>query len=117
MYKKINLHLGPTPIQATLVTDELCTCGKKYIHAPVGKQYVADLKSVRWVKWQCHGCGKESAIRIIDIWDERLIPEWFPLACLDIDAGIPFTPVPQNWEKVKDNKAAPAHRLPTERVA
>jgi hypothetical protein len=116
MYQKIDITVGPTLIQAKLESVSVCSCGKRLITTPVGTRYNADLKSVRWVKFQCFGCGKEQEIRVIDVWSKLCIPYWFPLACLDIDAMISFAPKPANWEVIEGNKVAPAHRLPSVRV-
>lgn len=116
MHQQIDIHVGPTIIQAKLESTSVCSCKKPLITSPVGTRYNADLKSVRWVKFQCFGCGKEQEIRVIDVWSKLLTPYWFPLACLDIDAMISFAPKPERWEPVEGNKVAPAHRLPSVRV-
>lgn len=114
MYKKIDIHVGPTLVRARLVEFSVCSCGYRHIRGEVkrGKQYDADIKSVRWARFQCFGCGKVTDIRVIDIWDELLIPTWFPLCLLDIDAKIPIALKPEKWEPVKDNMVAPALRRP-----
>lgn len=114
MYRKIDIHVGPTLVTATLEKRNVCDCGMNIVRdeAPIGTEFNADLKSVRWVKFVCHGCGKKFVIRIIDVWGVLLTPQWFPLACLDIDAGIPYAPIPTEWRPVKDNMVAPAHGLP-----
>lgn len=119
MYKQIDIHVGPTLVVAKLVKQHVCSCKHPMISTGslLGKRYDADLKSTRWVKFQCFGCGKKQIIRVIDVWSELLIPQWFPLAMLDIDARIPITAKPENWEPVKDNLVAPAHRAPVVRTA
>ena len=114
MYRKIDIHIGPSLIRARLVAFSVCKCGHRHINEGVryGKQYDADIKSVRWVRFQCFGCGKVLEIRVIDIWDATLTPMWFPLCLLDIDAKIPIAAKPMNWQPVKDNAVAPAQRRP-----
>ena len=121
MYRKngkwvpeVDLHIGPTLAVARLEKRSVCTCGMNIVKndTPVGMSYDVDLKSVRWTKFRCGGCGKEFLMRVIDVWNSFLTPQWFPLACLDLDAGIPYAPLPENWEKVKENMVAPAHYVP-----
>ena len=113
-YQKIDIHIGPTIAIARLENKRLCQCGMLYIKkdVPIGTAYRVDLRSVRWVKFQCKGCGKEFPTRLIDVWDELLIPHWFPLECLDLDAVIPLAPLPLKWEPVANGLVAPAHAIP-----
>lgn len=115
MYRKIDLHIGPTLVQTKLTQHHVCDCKKPIISTEVkiGARYNVDLKSVRWVRFQCFGCGKITEIRVIDVWTPLLIPQWFPLQCLELDAAIALAPKPLQWEPVKENKVAPAHAIPT----
>lgn len=114
MYKKIDMHLGPTLAVTRLVQHHICECRFPLINedVKVGTRYDVDLKSTRWAKFTCGGCGKEKQIRVIDVWTRLLTPMWFPLTCLEIDAAIPYAPMPEKWIPVKENKLAPAHGIP-----
>jgi hypothetical protein len=114
MYRKIDMHIGPTIAQTRLVQHHVCDCKMPVVNKEVreGTRYNVDLKSVRWVKFVCGGCGKESEIRVIDVWTPLLTPMWYPLECLEIDAAIPLAPKPEKWMPVKDNKVLPAHGVP-----
>jgi hypothetical protein len=113
-YKKIDIHMGPQICLARLENPKLCDCGFHFIKEEirVGKEYFVDLKSVRWAKFQCGGCGKIFPVRLIDVWFDALTVQWLPLGCLDIDAAIPYAPLPTQWEPVKDNKVSPPWRKP-----
>lgn len=114
MYKKIDMHIGPTLARTRLAQHHVCGCRMPIVKedVKVGTHYDVDLRSVRWVKFQCGGCGKVSEIRVIDVWTRLLVPMWYPLACLEIDAAIPYAPKPSQWERTTDNKVAPAHAMP-----
>lgn len=113
-YRRIDITVGPKIFIARLETRKVCECGADFIQTsvPLKKRYAVDLRSVRWVKFLCHSCGRETPIRLIDVWSELLVPAWFPLGCLDVDLAIPLTPIPDNWMPVKNNLVAPAHGHP-----
>jgi hypothetical protein len=114
-YQKINIEIGPTLMEAELITDEVCECGMKCIKSEIsiGTKYQVDLKSIRWVRYQCFGCGKTIELRVIDAWNSLLVAQWTFLDCLDIGQVIPIIkPEGKNWTTVKDNSLAPAHHCP-----
>lgn len=117
MYKKIDMHVGPVIAQAKLVQKHVCSCRMPLVKTEIGTRYGIDLKSVRWVKFLCFGCGKEQPILVIDVWNELLVPQWFPLECLDVAAKIPCPPMPARWEKVEENMVSPAQRKPSELIS
>jgi len=113
------MHLGPALVPGRLERHSVCACGREFIKrtTPLGKYYDADVKSVRWAKLECAGCGKIQEIRIVDIWDrEGFSVMWFPLAVLDLDIAIKGPKKPASWEKVYDNKLAPALPIPESKV-
>lgn len=115
---KIDIHVGPQIVVGRLEQKSICDCGLSIVNDDValGKQYDVDIKSVRWVKFQCKGCGKEFPVRVIDAWNSWLVPQWFFLDLLDIGAAIRCTPLPAKWEPVRNNMVAPAHGLPGGRI-
>lgn len=115
MYRKINIEISPTLVVGRLDRKYLCACKKPFFKndVPLGTRYNVDIKSVRWVKYQCFGCGKESLVAIIDCHEGFPIPvSWFPVECLDIFPAIPLPAIPKQWQKVKDNKVLPKQTLP-----
>jgi hypothetical protein len=115
MYKRIDIHAGPLLAEGTLERTSLCPCGNPFMsnHVVRGMRYNVDLKSVRWARFECHGCGKEFEVRLIDVWDEiTQRPYWFPLDLLDLDRAIPFLPKPEKWQKVENNQVPPKQKNP-----
>lgn len=112
-YKKIDISISPAILAGTLERREVCSCGFLFIKedVPLGKQYQVDVKSVRWGKFQCGGCGKIHEVRLVDCWDSRGV-SWFILDVLDLDRAIPFMPKPDNWMPVKENRVLPKQAFP-----
>ena len=114
LYRKINIDLAPQLVAGLLVARSLCACGISLIKSDVDTgTYYVDLKSVRWGKFRCAGCGAVFDFRIIDAYDPIfLTPSWFFLDLLDVGAGIPHAPKPKEWEEVRNNQVAPPFRVP-----
>lgn len=110
IYRKIDITVGPKIFVARLETRRVCDCGADFIkgEVPIGKRYAIDLRSCRWVKFRCNHCGKEMPIRLIDVWSEFLVPNWFPLCLLDAERLIPYAPLPMQWMPVQNGLVAPA---------
>ena len=113
MHRKIDISISPAIAIGHLERRSICSCGYSLLReeAPIGKEYNVDLKSVRWAKFQCGGCGNVLEIRICDTWDAFGV-NWFVLDVLDLDRAIPFAPRPDSWIPVKDNKVLPRTAFP-----
>ena len=111
-YQKIDIHVGPNLVPAKLISNSVCKCGLQIVSSNLGTEYQADTRSVRWIRWQCFGCGKTTETRIIDVWNIMLVPHWIFLDCLDIGMKIPIKKVNATWVTVADNMTAPAHHVP-----
>jgi hypothetical protein len=117
LYKRINIEISPQLMIGKLERKNVCQCNYPFVRedTPLGTEYHVDLRSVRWARFKCHGCGKISDIRICDVWDAFGV-NWFVIDLLDLDAGIPFRPKPDFWEPIRDNNhVAAMNRLPTAR--
>lgn len=115
-YQKIDIDLTPALVFAHLVSRDVCGCGHSHIkeETPIGREYLADVKSVRWVRFSCGGCDRTKEVRVIDVWpglDSMLAcrPQWFFLDALDIGESFIGPPMPESWEPVKDNKVRSPH--------
>jgi hypothetical protein len=112
----IDMHIGPTLVEAKLISDSVCDCGMKCFKedTAIGTPYQVDLRSVRWVRFKCFGCGKTLELRIIDAWSPLLLAQWTFLDSLDIAEMLPAINKPdsEGWVAVKDNSVAPAHHVP-----
>lgn len=115
---KLNYDLSRNMITATLVTRDVCGCGQSHIkqEAPIGREYAIDLRSIRWVRFQCFGCGKTKELRVVDTWPgladplQLSEPSWFFLDALDLGEMIAGPPKPRSWEKVEGGKIAGPHQ-------
>lgn len=112
-YRKIDITLSPAIALAVLERRNVCSCGFDLIkpEVPIGTEYNVDLKSVRWAKFLCYGCGKTTEIRVMDCWD-KFGARWIALDLLDLDRAIPFMPKPSHWIPAKENKILPKQGLP-----
>jgi hypothetical protein len=113
MYRKIDIQISPAITLGRLERRNVCDCGFDFIkkEVPLGREYQVDLKSVRWVKFQCFGCGKITHVRAIDVWD-KFGATWIILDLLDLDRAIAFMPKPVSWLPVDNNKILPKQGLP-----
>lgn len=114
MYRKIDIDYSAQLIIGRLERRNVCACNFSFVKedVPIGKEYTLDLKSVRWAKFQCFGCGKTSEVRVIDVWEQGSKPTWTVLDLLDLDRAIPFMPKPDHWMPVKENKVLPKKQWP-----
>lgn len=115
IYRKIDYDLTPALFVAHLICRDVCGCGASHVkeETPIGREYNVDLKSVRWVRYECAGCGRTSDLRVIDVYPDdsslQYKPEWFFLDALDIGESFLGPPKPREWEPVKDNKVRSPH--------
>jgi hypothetical protein len=110
-YRKIDITISPKLITASVVEKHVCKCKMPVLHdtVPIGQQYVVDLDSVRWVRWQCAGCGAQIELRVLDVYSSMaFVPiTWMFLDVLNISGVAPLATKPLKWEKVKNNQVAP----------
>ena len=115
-YQRIDIVINPALVTGTLVVKAICQCGIEALKETVlvGKRYICDVKSVRWARWRCEGCGKVQDVRLIDVYsDMPFVPiSWFLLDLLDLGAGVPFAPKPTRWEDVRNGKVSPKRPAP-----
>lgn len=115
IYRKLNYDLTPALVIAHLICRDVCGCGASHVkeETPLGSEYQVDLKSVRWVRYQCAGCGRTSELRVVDVYPDNPFaewrPSWFFLEALDLSESYQGPPKPREWEPVKDNKVRSPH--------
>ena len=118
-YRKINIELTTTMVAARLEKKSVCPCGHPMMKegVPLGMVYNIDLKSVRWVRFQCGGCGKTFPMLVADCHAGYPVPiTWLPVELLDIFPVVQPPPMPTEWQAVKDNKITGRQNFPGARV-
>ena len=121
-YRNITIDLSPKILPGHLVRRGVCgTCSHNQIadSVPLGREYMTDVKSVRWARLTCAGCGKTTDVRVCDVWrpvgkgNFVMLPEWFYFDTLDLGDAYKGPEKSQQWEPVSNNRLAPPVRLPS----
>jgi|SRR5579859_7944550 len=85
IYRKVTMK--KELVTTTLENKQACSCDYPFTPetAPIGKEYTADLGTIRRANMRCGGCGKHSTIWVVNV----LNPDKgtfgpFALKCLDL---------------------------------
>jgi hypothetical protein len=118
-YQNILIDLSPKIMPGHLTRRSVCSCGHNQVadSVPLGREYQCDIKSVRWARLSCAGCGKVTDVRLCDVWSPLgatlvMSPDWFYFDALDLGGAFTGPPKPANWEPVTNNRVGPPVRLP-----
>lgn len=106
-HAKIDIGIGPTLVVTHIKRLAICPCGNRLYRegVEVSTEYQVDIKSVRWGKFQCHGCGKELNVRFIDQYSEiDPKPRYALLDTLVLGEAIPKARKPDSSQYKKMRK-------------
>lgn len=77
VYRKISMR--KELVQTKLETQKVCPCNYDFSTSPVGKEYLADLGTIRTANMKCGGCKASRSIPVINVLNEET-SEFYPFA-------------------------------------